>query len=382
MSLLRLSSVILTSMLLTAACGGDDGGGGGATAGSAGAGAAGAGGAAGSGTGGASGGGTGGAGGGGGTGGSPPGGHLCFSDPPSGAPQPAPMPSYSGGACPALVDGTNAVTSAGQQRAFILVKPQSIGASEKLPLAFLWHWMGGEAKDFLERGDIATAVEQQRFIAVIPESIGAGVFGAPGLDVKWPFDITQTPSRIDEELTFFDDMLACVTEQLPVNQNCISSAGVSAGALWTDQLAGYRGQYLAAILSLSGGVGGIIKPWGNPEHRMPALVLYGGPTDNCFGLLNFQTQSQQLEQDLEAGGHFLVECIHNCGHAQPPVDVEPGQSAFGPLWDFFLDHPYWLGTGESPYLETGLPDSYPDWCAIGRGNAVPRTGECIDPSQC
>ena len=56
--------------------------------------------------------------------------------------------------------------------------------------------------------------------------------------------------------------------------------------------------------------------------------------------------------------------------------MAPGSSAFAPLWDFFLDHPYWLAPGESPYNETGLPDAYPDWCAIGIGNATPRTGEC------
>ena len=71
-------------------------------------------------------------------------------------------------------------------------------------------------------------------------------------------------------------------------------------------------------LSLSGGVGGGVKPWGKPAHKLPMMVLWGGPTDSCFGVIRFNVISKTLENELTRDGHFLLECVHNCGHAEPP----------------------------------------------------------------
>ena len=115
---------------------------------------------------------------------------------------------------------------------------------------------------------------------------------------------------------------------------------------------------------------------------MPAFVLWGGQADNCLGLFSFVDASNDFESHLADDGHFVIECVHNCGHAIPPFDPAPGESAFRPMWDFLLNHPYWLAPGDSPYLQPGLPDFYPTWCEIGVGNATPRTGMCLEPSQC
>src|SRR5262249_2003978 len=147
---------------------------------------------------------------------------------------------------------------------------------------------------------------------------------------------------------FFEDMLACVEDQFNANENCVASAGVSAGALWTDQLAGHRDQYLSSFISLSGGTGGNAQPSGAPTPMMLGFGLWGGPTDQCFNLLNFQQASLDLESHLVAENHFFIECIHDCGHQEPPMP--PGaNSKYEALWQFALDHPYWFGPGQSPY---------------------------------
>src|SRR5262249_10824902 len=159
---------------------------------------------------------------------------------------------------------------------------------EVLPVVFLWHWLGGSSQGFYDKGIVGQAIEQQKFIAVIPDKKGDVLW-------TWPFAVTHSQARQDEEFQFFDDMLACGSPEFNVNKECVSSVGVSAGALFTDQLASGRGDYLASIESLSGGVSdGIIKPWGNPQHKMPAMVLWGGPMDDCLGVLNFQQASQDL----------------------------------------------------------------------------------------
>lgn len=299
---------------------------------------------------------------------------LCDQAPPEGAPQPAALRPYSGGTCPDLSTGQHAFVTGGQNREVIIVTPENVMPGEQLPVVFFWHWLGGSADSFLRKGDLLRAANEQRFIGVIPNSKRDLLF-------KWPFTIADAQPRIDEELRFFDDLLACVAAQHPVNRSCVSSVGVSAGALWTAQLAGARGDYLSSIVVLSGGTGGgVIQPYRSPAHKMPALVLWGGATDVCI-VVTFDPLSRDLEQGLARDGHFLVECQHNCGHSVPPVEAPEGMSQFAPLWEFVLDHPYWLAPGESPYA-SGLPPSFPAWCGIGAGSSTPRTGSCPEPPAC
>ena len=299
----------------------------------------------------------------------------CFDAAPDGAALPPATKPYSGGTCPQLSAGSNTLSSQGNMRSFVLVLPEDQDDSEVLPVAFLWHWLGGDAQDFLEKGAVQDAVNKYRFAAVIPETKGDVQF-------KWPVEVTQSSSRVEEEMLFFDDMLSCVSEQVNVNASCVSSVGVSAGALFTSLLAGGRGEYLSSILVLSGGVGGVIKGWSSTEHKMPAMVLWGGPSDNCFGLMDFQQTSKNLESALESDGHFFLECIHNCGHAEPPLTVPDALSKFTPLWSFIVDHPYWLEAGSSPYLQDGIPATMPEWCGIGKNSAEIRTGACTEEPGC
>ena len=322
---------------------------------------------------------------------------TCFDDPPDGvqlAPDPKP---YSQGQCPELEAGFNILEYedpdclGGQwnpmcdddwEREFMLVVPEDLQADEHLPVIFLWHWLGGSAQRFYERGEIQKAVDTQRFLAVIPEEKG-------DLQFRWPYsrEVEWNPDRIEEEAVFFDDVLACISEQYNVNNNCVASAGVSAGALWTAQLMMRRGEYLSSFLSLSGGVGededGLstetILPWIGSDKQVPGIVLWGGEDDWC--IVDFHEASLRLEDALVEDGHFFVECIHNCEHSKPPMEAEDGLSRFAGLWEFVFDHPYWVTGGTSPYQQQGLPDSTPDWCGIGPDGATIREGEC-EPHSC
>ncbi|MCA9696674.1 MAG: hypothetical protein KC431_04035, partial [Myxococcales bacterium] len=179
-----------------------------------------------------------------------------------------------------------------------------------------------------------------------------------------------------------DDMLACVHEQFGVDKECVSAMGVSAGAMWSAMLASRHGDHLSSFISLSGGTGGdLVKPWVSTANHMPALVLWGGPQDYCLGV-NFDANSMEMEAALEADGHFMVECVHNCTHGTPPFEQSnPEWPTYAPTWEFFLDHPFWLEDGESPYIDYvavagSLPPSWPEWCAVGAGNAMIRQGMC------
>ena len=304
---------------------------------------------------------------------------TCRDDPPADAPTPPPLPEYSGESCPQLESGKiNEITSSGSTREFMLVVPDDYQDGEQLPIIFFWHWLGGDAESFYEKAEVQKAVNDQRFIAVLPEEKG-------DLQTKWPYSRIDTDSRLDEEITYFDDLLTCVAQQYGANRHCVSSVGVSAGALWTGQLVGRRSKYLSSFISLSGGVGAeddgfrTIKKWHSPKRAIPGVVLWGGPEDFCA--VNFEETSHNLEDALQDEGSFFIECIHNCKHAQPPMSAPQGQSKYAALWDFVFDHPGWLDAGTSPYKRSGLPSDMPDWCGIGKGSATIRSGEC-GGSQC
>jgi hypothetical protein len=310
---------------------------------------------------------------------------TCSDAPPPGATEAPDPPAYTGGTCPTLTTGIDTraeITSSAKTRRFAIIVPDQPTPGATLPVVFLWHWLNASPNSFYERAFVQDAVNQQQFIAVIPESLKetSGVSDLASAASNWRgwFALNGDDVR-EEEFVFFDDMLSCVSAQFPVNKNCVSSAGVSDGALWTSQLIGGRGKYLSSAIVLSGGVNdpnvsstSVVKAYiPSTEHVMPAIVLWGGPNDNF--VIGFEPATKALEQHMDAEGHLIIECQHNCGHDEPPFEPPPGKSKFAAFWDFVNDHPYWTEAGHSPYETTGLPDAFPPWCAIGVGQAVART---------
>ncbi|HSD86384.1 MAG TPA: hypothetical protein VLB44_02680, partial [Kofleriaceae bacterium] len=69
---------------------------------------------------------------------------LCRQAPPAGAPVPV-SPALPSAGCPTLVPGMNTITTSAKERQFILVVPAATDPGEKLPVLFMWHWIGGSA---------------------------------------------------------------------------------------------------------------------------------------------------------------------------------------------------------------------------------------------
>ena len=281
------------------------------------------------------------------------------------------LPSYSHGTCPVLRAGQTADTSLNdnfststQNRAFYLLVPSYYSPDHPLPMVIGWHWLAGNASQLIHEGQIEAAVEQMGFIAVIPEALHNPDGGILTYGFDWPF--LETAGQ-PAELTFFDDMLACVTQQYRVDPRRIHGVGVSAGALWLTYLSTTTHvNYLASIASLSGGLGQephiLNMRFAPQDNKFPALVLWGGPTDHF--VINFEQASEMYRDALRCDHHFVMQCIHDAGHAVPPLPYPDGGTRFESIWQFMLDHPYGLGPDQSPYLDGGLPSIMPPWCNV------------------
>ncbi len=287
--------------------------------------------------------------------------------------EPPPFPTYSGGACPALVSGTArddslnvGFDSGGDARSFRLLVPDTYDpdGTDEWPLLFAWHWLNSSSGSFVEDGELDTAAREMGFIAVLPDS-PRDASGNHRYQFDWPFAESW---GAEQELTFFDDLLACVSEQFRVDRRRVHGVGVSAGALWITYLSTTsRVNHIASLISLSGGLGDEFGVWRMEyeaqPNKFPAIVLWGGTSD-WLGL-SFDQASRRYRDALLDDGHFVIQCVHDSGHAMPPIDPPAdGGTRFRGLWRFLLDHPYGLPPGESPWQESGIPGDVPSWCSI------------------
>ena len=283
---------------------------------------------------------------------------------------PPPLPSYSRGVCPVLRGGPSRSVSRNdgfatgtQSRAFYLLVPSWYAPDRAMPMVLAWHWLAGDATQMIAEAQLEAAVEQLGFIAVVPEALRDADSGMFTYAFDWPF--AEAPGQ-EPELQFFDDLLACVTSQYNVDRRRIHAFGVSAGALWLTFLTTTpRVDHLASTVTVSGGLGQqrnvLALRYVPQDNKFPAIVLWGGPQDRF--LIDFERASTLYRDELRCDHHFVIQCVHDAGHAVPAIDMPDGGTRFGGFWQFLFDHPYGLGPDQSPYLDGGLPGTLPTWCS-------------------
>ena len=249
-------------------------------------------------------------------------------------------PEYSGGACPALVDGVNSgFESGGLSRSFILdLPPEPNGA----PVIFLWHWLSGSAAEIHNGLNFDDLSDSEGVIVVAPESQGS--------QFEWRF--TQGPEG-NPDLALFDDLLACLWDQYDADLDRIYATGMSAGGLWSSYLTLHRSQWLATTAPMSGGAD--TTSYQTPEVDIPVLMIWGGEGDVFQGgLVDFDETSKYMSTRLREDGHFVAHCVHDRGHL-PPFNAAPL------VWSWFEAHS--ADQTEEPFKD-GLPATFPDICAL------------------
>lgn len=222
-------------------------------------------------------------------------------------PQPAALAELSDGECPDFSEmGSSKFSSNGQERQVITYWPES--RAENLPVVFVWHPLGGTARDMVNWLDLDTYAEDVGAIVVIPNSLDSNLF-------EWDFWNGGT-----DDQTLYDDLRTCVSQEFNANMKKVSATGMSAGALWTTWLAIHRGDTLSTVLPFSGGTDPV-QSYSTPASKFPALINYGGDEDVFSGggaAVDFKQTSINFSNELYADAHEVVLCNHNLGHTIPP----------------------------------------------------------------
>ena len=249
---------------------------------------------------------------------------------------PLPAP-YSGGSCPDFSGDQVNFQSSGEDREFLVLWPdEPVGA----PLWFNWHWLGGSASESIRSQDLSD-IADLGYIVVVPEA-------RVEENYEWAFYKGGDDSL---DLTFFDDVLGCMIEQYDIDRKRVYSSGMSAGALWTTNLAMNRSEYLAAAAPLSGGTEPF-QSYDVPVRDIPMMLTWGGP-DDLFSGISFQDATFALQESLEADGHWVLMCEHPYGHVLPPVGLEH-------VVDFFGAHEY----GDELPWKDELPSDLWSGCSL------------------
>jgi predicted esterase len=254
------------------------------------------------------------------------------------------LPRVSG-ACPDFRDG--AMTTVGGME----VKFWSGAAGKRGPLVFYWHGTGGssdeaEALFGFGTGGLGSAViseikAQGGIVASFNTSTGGG-------------NPTEYGVWATDDFKAVDQIVACAIQANRIDPGRIHALGFSAGGLAVGAMYYLRSNYLASVVTYSGGT----SPWpGNDipqdsSNRVAAMLFHGGPDD--WVILSFQDQSEQMASDAKARGAFVVLCDHGGGHGIP----SEGPRA---AWEFFKTHTY--GTSPSPW-RSALPSSVPRYCQV------------------
>jgi poly(3-hydroxybutyrate) depolymerase len=265
---------------------------------------------------------------------------------PEGPPEPGP---YSGGACPDLALGGRNLGFGFNGRDVDIYVPTT--TQGPYGVVFAWHGDGGSAADFGQA--LLGAHETDGYVLVVPD-------GQDRYDSQWQVEITpgvEGPAATDD-LRFFDDVLACLWEQVPIDLRRVHSMGFSVGARFSAYLMGHRSDVVGSFVTWSGGdrtpQGIVVVPVAT--HPIPGLLYHGGVDDTpaCCGM----APTQALAATMLDNGQYTIVCDHGQGHAFPPGDHA------GQLWSFMLAHPFVLGA-EAAWREAGLPGGFPVFCVPG-----------------
>jgi poly(3-hydroxybutyrate) depolymerase len=255
----------------------------------------------------------------------------------------APLATVSGGACPAMEAGKVELVSNELDRSVKLLIPES-GAEGK-GVIFAWYPLGGSSSWLINALNLDAWVEDNDMVVVVPNASGGQAF-------EWSF---MQNAEGNDDLVLYDDVRTCLYEELGVDLGRVSSAGFSAGALWTSYLSLYRGDTLATILPFSGGTDPVIT-YETPASDFPALLPYGGTSDTYGGnVVRFYETQANFAASLTADGHFVVLCDHDLGHTIPPEGIDM-MTAWLPAHTYGQPSPF-----------VGDISALPDYCWVAEG---------------
>jgi poly(3-hydroxybutyrate) depolymerase len=262
----------------------------------------------------------------------------------------APAASAGCGQSPTLMSGTHSIQTSGQNRSFILSIPDDYDSNHPYRLIFAFHWNGGTAEDIDSGG---ADQDLWSYYGLRALSDNSTIFVAPqGLNNGWA-------NSGGQDITFVDDMIRQVEEDLCVDTTRLFSVGFSYGGGMSYALACARATVFRAVAVYSGAQ---LSGCSDGTQPIAYLGIHGISDGTCnisggrslrdrFVSNNGCTAQNPPEPSQGSlthtctsytgcsSGHPVRWCAFDGGHTPGAVDGGGDSGARtwtkGEVWDFF-----------------------------------------------
>lgn len=249
---------------------------------------------------------------------------------------------------------TVTITSAGLSRKYILWLPENYDKTHPYRLVLAYHWYTGSAQQVVDctTEGIRCYTTQNPFFGLWPLGSKNTIFIAPdGIDAGW----ANTNGR---DLTFTDDLLKKVEDELCVDKSRVFANGFSYGGAMSATLACARASVFRAVAVYAGGLN-LSDPTKTCANGTPIPIAYYGSHGTGDSGFNSGAKARDFfvkangctEQTAAAppsGGHACTSyqgcskghpvrwCAFDGGHTPSPVD-RGASSTWNPkeVWTFF-----------------------------------------------
>jgi len=151
------------------------------------------------------------------------------------------------GKSPTIKSQQYSMTVNGKSRQYIVRLPNNYNQNTPYKLIFTWHQLGGSAQKIRD-GEDTSKGGALSFYGLPPLSNNSAIFIAPnGLNNGWG-------NQGGEDLTFFDQMVKTIEDDLCVETTLRFSTGFSYGGAMSYAVACARPKAIRAVAVISGGV--------------------------------------------------------------------------------------------------------------------------------
>ncbi len=152
-------------------------------------------------------------------------------------------PTAGCGKTPTLRNGTHTIQSSGQSRSFILRIPDGYSNTRPYRLIFAYHWRGGTMNDVASGGTSGAA---WAYYGMQEQSSNSAILVSPqGLGNGWA-------NSNGQDITFTDDMLRLIQNDLCVETTQVFAMGFSFGGAMSYAIACARASVFRAVVVYSG----------------------------------------------------------------------------------------------------------------------------------
>ncbi|MBC8266245.1 MAG: hypothetical protein H8E84_04705 [Flavobacteriales bacterium] len=214
------------------------------------------------------------------------------------------------------------ITHDNVQRDYILYVPTMYNANNPTPLVLNFHGYTSNANDQMWYGDFRLIADTANFLVVHPQ----GQLDNSG-NTHWNVGWTGS---IGDDVSFTAALIDSLSAIYNIDANRIYSTGMSNGGFMSYLLACQLSGRIAAVASVTGGMGPLMMGNCNPQHPIPIMEVHG--TADFTVPYNGDTWLESVSSAMDYWVNFNQCDTQSVFTAMPNINTSDGSTAEHFVW--------------------------------------------------